>query len=122
MPEYTPFNLANKLSLFSEHWSPKIIAELNDYEFKLVKLQGEFVWHSHPDTDEAFLVIDGHMRIDFRDGSVELQAGELYVVPKGIEHKPYADHECSVLLIEPRGVVNTGQAGGELTAPQGVRI
>lgn len=122
MPEYTPINLANKLSLFSEHWSPKIIAELNDYEFKLVKLQGEFVWHSHPDTDEAFLVIDGHMRIDFRDGSVELQAGELYVVPKGIEHKPFAEHECSVLLIEPSGVVNTGQAGGELTAPQGVRI
>lgn len=122
MPDYTSINLANKLSLFSEHWSPKIIAELNNYEFKLVKLQGEFVWHCHPDTDEAFIVIDGHMRIDFREGSVELQSGELYVVPKGIEHKPYAEHECSVLIIEPRGVVNTGQAGGELTAPQGVRI
>ena len=122
MPDYTSINLANKLSLFSEHWSPKVIADLNDNEFKLVKLQGDFVWHSHPDTDEAFLVIDGHMRIDFRDGSVDLQSGELYVVPKGIEHKPFAEHECSVLIIEPRGVVNTGQAGGELTAPQGVKI
>lgn len=122
MPECVPINLSKKLSLFSEHWRPKVIAELNDYEFKLVKLQGDFVWHSHADTDEAFLVIDGCMRIDFRDGSVDLHAGDLYVVPKGIEHKPFAEHECSVLLIEPRGVVNTGQAGGELTAPQGVKI
>ena len=122
MPEYTPINLANKLSLFSERWRPKVIAELNENEFKLVKLKGDFVWHSHSDTDEAFLVIDGHMRIDFRDRSVDLQSGELFVVPKGIEHKPFAEHECSVLIIEPRGVVNTGQAGGELTAPQGVKI
>jgi len=120
--KYTPINLSEKLSLFTELWRPKIIAELNDYEFKLVKLQGEFVWHSHPETDEAFLVVEGSLRIEFRDGSVDLHPGELYIVPIGIEHKPYAEHECSVLIIEPRGIVNTGQADGELTAPQGVKI
>src|ERR1043165_1022173 len=112
----TPVSLAEKLATFSEHWSPRVIAELNDYQFKLVKLQGEFVWHAHADTDEAFLVLDGEMEIGFRDRTVTLRAGELFVVPKGVEHITRATRECSALVIEPRGVVNTGAAGGQLTA------
>ena len=108
---------ADKLARLTEHWSPRVVAELNDYQFKLVKLQGEFVWHRHDDTDEAFLVLAGNMAIEFRNGRAELGEGELCVVPKGIEHRPVAMLECSVLLVEPRGVVNTGEAGGELTAP-----
>jgi mannose-6-phosphate isomerase-like protein (cupin superfamily) len=117
---YQALNFTDKLSQFSEHWSPRVIAEMNDYQFKLVKIQGEFVWHDHPDTDEVFLVLSGSMQIEFRDGSVALSAGEMYVVPKGVEHKPVAEHECRLLLIEPRGVVNTGDAGGELTAENDV--
>jgi len=109
-------NLSEKFGKVAETWSPRVIAELNDYQFKLARLEGEFVWHSHADTDEAFLVIEGEMRIEMRDGSVALEAGELFVVPRGVEHRPVAEHECRVLLIEPRGVVNTGDAGGELTA------
>jgi mannose-6-phosphate isomerase-like protein (cupin superfamily) len=109
-------NLAEKLSLFSDYWAPRSIAQLNDYEVKLVKVQGDFVWHSHADTDELFLVLRGKLRIDLRDGAVELGPGELYVVPRGIEHKPFAAEECEMLLVEPRGVVNTGDAGGPLTA------
>ena len=110
-------NLREKLSIFSEQWSPKVIAEMNDYQFKLVKIEGEFVWHEHDDTDEAFIVIEGSMRIEFEDGSVELDEGEMYVVPKGVRHKPCADAECKVMLVEPKGVVNTGDADSELTAP-----
>ena len=110
-------NFADKLAKIDEHWQPKVIAEMNDYQFKLVKLQGEFVWHSHADTDETFIVIDGAMDIALRDGVVKLQAGEMFVVPKGVEHKPIADQECKVMLIEPRGVLNTGDHGGERTAP-----
>ena len=101
-------DLAEKLSLFSEHWSPKVIARLNDYEIKLVKLKGEFVWHSHEDTDELFLVIDGSLTIQLRDGDVTLGPGQLYVVPRGVEHCPIAEGDVSVMLIEPEGVVNTG--------------
>jgi mannose-6-phosphate isomerase-like protein (cupin superfamily) len=111
-----------KLAQFSEHWSPRVVAELNDYQFKVVKLQGDFVWHSHPDTDEAFLVIDGEMEIGFRDGVVTLRAGEMFVVPKGIEHITRATRECHALIIEPRGVVNTGDAGGSLTAQNDVWV
>jgi mannose-6-phosphate isomerase-like protein (cupin superfamily) len=103
-------NLAEKLAQFSEHWSPRVVAELNDYQLKVVKLQNSFVWHKHNDTDELFLVLQGAMSIRLRDGDVSLQAGELYVVPRGVEHQPYAEDECHVLLIEPRGVVNTGDA------------
>ncbi|UPR04951.1 hypothetical protein HOP50_18g82970 [Chloropicon primus] len=110
-------NLREKLSKFKEHWTPKVIAEMNGYQFKVVKIQGEFVWHDHPDTDEVFLVIEGSMRIDLEDGSVELKEGEMYVVPKGVRHKPWAEAECKVLLVEPRGVVNTGGADSDLTAP-----
>lgn len=115
-------NLTNKLSLFTEHWSPKVIAELNDIQFKLVKFQGDFVWHTHDDTDEAFLVIKGEMQIGFRDREVTVREGELFVVKKGIEHITRAKEECHAMIIEPRGVVNTGQAGGDLTASNDVWI
>ena len=117
-----PINLLDKLAIFTEHWSPRVVAEMNDYQFKLVKLQGEFVWHDHTDTDEAFLVLDGEMEIGFRDRTVTLRKGELFVVPKGVEHITRAARECSALIIEPRGVVNTGEAGGQLTAKNDVWI
>ena len=115
-------NLEDKLSKFSEHWSPKVIAEMNDYQFKLVKIEGEFVWHDHPDTDEVFIVIEGTMQIEFEDRTIELREGEMLVVPKGVRHKPYAEEECKVMLVEPRGVVNTGDAEGDLTAPNDVWV
>jgi len=115
-------NLFDKLALFSEHWSPRVIAEMNDYQFKLAKLQGEFVWHSHTDTDEVFIVLEGAMQLEFRDRSVPLASGEMYVVPKGVEHRPVAQRECCVLLVEPRGVVNTGNAGGAYTAENDVWV
>ncbi|PZS36030.1 MAG: cupin [Pseudonocardiales bacterium] len=109
-------NLSGLLSQFTEHWSPKIIATLNDYEVKLVKIQGDFVWHTHDDTDELFLVVEGELTIQLRDRDVVLGAGELFVVPRGVEHCPRAEREVAVMLIEPRFVVNTGDAGGVLTA------
>ena len=112
----TVINFAEKFSLFSDLWSPKVVAEMNDYQFKLVKLQGEFVWHDHGHTDEVFIVIEGSMNIEFEDRTISLSAGEMHVVPKGTPHKPYAETECKVMLVEPRGVVNTGNAGSELTA------
>ncbi len=115
-------NFADKLARFGEHWSPRVIAEMNDYQFKVVKLLGEFVWHSHADTDETFVVVSGTLRMRFRDRDVVLQAGEMIVVPRGVEHCPSADAECHVLLIEPRGVVNTGDAGGALTARNDVWV
>jgi mannose-6-phosphate isomerase-like protein (cupin superfamily) len=114
--KYSAINLEEKFTKFFEHWSPKIIAQMNDYHFKVVKLQGDFVWHSHAETDEVFFVVDGELRIDFRENNVILKTGEMLVVPKGIEHKPYAEKECKIMLIEPAGTVNTGDAGGELTA------
>ena len=115
--DYQVINFGEKLAKFKEHWSPKVIAEMNDYQFKLAKIQGDFVWHDHPDTDETFIVLSGKMQIDFRDGQVRLAAGEMFVVPRGLAHKPYASKECHILVIEHRGVVNTGDAGGKLTAP-----
>ena len=115
-------NLSQKLGMFDAQWSPRVIAEMNDYQFKLAKLQGEFVWHSHEDTDETFIVVKGHMGIAFRDRTVELSEGDMIVVPKGVEHKPFSSEECHVMLIEPRGVVNTGDSGGELTAENDVWI
>ena len=122
MSNHLPINFQERLSKFGEHWAPRVIAELNDYQFKLVKLQGEFVWHDHQDTDEAFIVLNGRMAIALEDGVVELSAGEMYVVPKGIRHKAFAEEECHLLLIEPRGVVNTGNAGGAMTSPNDVWI
>lgn len=120
--EFKPINLQDKLGRFSEHWSPKIIAQLNDYHFKLAKVQGEFVWHDHPETDEVFLVLKGRLEIQFRDGKVLLNEGEMYVVPKGVEHKPFAENECHILLVEPAGTVNTGEISDALTAPNDVWI
>ena len=120
--EYSALNLNEKLAQFSDHWSPKVIAQMNDYHFKLAKVQGEFVWHSHADTDEVFIVLDGSMAIEFRDGRVDLQAGEMFVVPKGVEHKPVAENECKIMLIEPSGTINTGEAGGHLMAEDNVWI
>lgn len=115
-------NLAEKFSKFSEHWSPRVVAQMNDYQFKLAKFQGDFVWHAHNDTDEVFLVVKGEMGIELRDGTVHLSEGEMYVVAKGVEHKPFAKGECNVLLIEPKGVVNTGDSGGELQAENDVWV
>ena len=109
-------NIAEKFAQFTEQWQPKRIARLNDYDVRLARLEGEFVWHAHDDTDEMFLVIAGELKILLRDGEVALRAGDLYVVPRGVEHKPVAERECQVLLIEPSDVVNTGTAGGERTA------
>ena len=121
-PRHKAINLSEKLGLFDEQWQPRVIAELNDYQFKLAKLEGDFIWHDHPDTDEAFFVLDGCLRIDLPDGSVEISAGELFIVPRGVRHKPYAENEVKLMLIEPRGVVNTGEEGGERTAEQDVWI
>jgi mannose-6-phosphate isomerase-like protein (cupin superfamily) len=110
-------NLAEKFATFSDRWSPKIVARMNDYAFKLAKLEGEFVWHSHADTDEVFIVVAGEMTIHLRDGDVRLRAGEMFVVPKGVEHKPSAAAECHVMLVEPAATVNTGNVVSERTAP-----
>lgn len=119
---YQSLNLQEKLTQFSDYWAPKVIAEMNDYQFKLVKVQGDFVWHNHPETDEVFIVLEGQLTIDFRDGEVKLSAGEMFVVPRGVEHKPFAEHECHLMLVEPQGLVNTGQAGGDKTAANDVWI
>lgn len=119
---YVPINFAEKYSLFFDTWSPRIIAEMNDYQIKIAKIQGEFVWHQHAKTDEVFIVIQGEMIILFHDGQVTLQPGELFVVPKGVEHKPCAEYECNIMLIEPCGVVNTGHAAGKLTAENDVWV
>jgi mannose-6-phosphate isomerase-like protein (cupin superfamily) len=115
-------NISEKLAKFSEHWSPKIIAQMNDYHLKLVKFQGEFVWHDHKDTDEVFIVLEGEMTIHFRDGDLPLRKGELFVVPKGVEHKTSARRECQAMLIEAAGTVNTGEAVAQKTAPADVWI
>ncbi|NNF52654.1 MAG: cupin domain-containing protein [Gammaproteobacteria bacterium] len=109
MPPKT-INLGEKFAAFEDHWAPKVIAEMNDYQFKLARIQGEFVWHKHDDTDEVFICIKGRMTIEFRDGVAKLKEGEMLVVPKGTEHRPTAEEECHIMLVEPRGVVNTGDA------------
>ena len=115
--ERKPINIAQKFDQFSEHWSPKIIAQMNDYHFKLVKFEGEFVWHSHEETDEVFLVLDGAMTIHFRDGDVAVAAGEMFVIPRGVEHKASAGTECRAMLVEAAGTVNTGLVVSGQTAP-----
>ena len=120
--KHHPINFQDKFSKFTEHWSPRVIAEMNDYQFKLVKVEGEFVWHNHPDTDEVFIVIDGTLNIEFRDGVLSLNPGEMYVIPKGVEHKPVANSECKIMIVEPKGVVNTGDASSELTAENDVWV
>lgn len=115
-------NLAEKLSLFSRHWDPQIIAELNGQHVKLAKIQGEFVWHHHDHEDELFLVLRGSFRMEYRDRVVELREGDMVVVPRGVEHRPVAEHECSILLFEPAGTVNTGNTRGELTREGTARV
>ena len=119
---YQAVNFQQKFGLFAEQWAPKVVAEMNDYQFKIAKLEGDFIWHHHQDTDETFIVIEGDLRIDFRDGDVHIRAGEMLVVPKGVEHKPYAEKEVKLLLVEPRGVRNTGHEGGSRTAENDVWI
>ncbi len=119
---YQSVNIHRKFELFDSHWEPKVVAEMNDYQFKLVKIEGDFVWHDHQDTDETFIVIEGELRIDFRDGSVIVGPGEMFVVPKGVEHKPFAGKEVKMMLIEPRGVLNTGHEGGDRSATNDVWI
>jgi len=113
---YSPIRFTEKFDMLAEQWQPRVVAEMNDYQFKIARLQGDFIWHQHADTDETFIVLEGTLRIDFRDGAVTLQAGEMFVVKKGVEHKPFAEEEVKLLLIEPRGVLNTGEHTHERTA------
>jgi len=116
-------NLGQKLASFAEHWHPKLVDTIDDYEIKVVKLMGDFIWHRHAEADELFLVLKGRLRMDFRDRQVSVAAGEMIVVPRGVEHKPYAEQECEILLLERRGVINTGDApAGALTRGQLERI
>ena len=115
-------NLSEKFNKFSDFWAPRVIAEMNDYQFKLVKVEGEFVWHAHDDTDETFIVLDGELIIEFRDKTITLKKGEMIVVPKGVEHKPSAQQECQIMIIEPKGVINTGDTRGHLTIENDVWI
>ena len=112
-----PTNLKKSLENIHEQWTPKVVAQLNDMMFKLAKVEGEFVWHTHDDTDEAFLVVKGTLEVGFRERTVTVKEGELFVVPRGVEHITRASEECHILIIEPKGIVNTGEAGGEQTAP-----
>ena len=118
----TVVNFTEKFNLFSDLWSPKVIAEMNDYQFKLVKIQGEFVWHDHGHTDEVFIVLEGSINIEFEDRTITINAGEMHVVPKGTRHKPFAENECKVMLVEPRGVINTGETEDDLKADNYVWI
>jgi mannose-6-phosphate isomerase-like protein (cupin superfamily) len=115
-------NFAAKLALIHDHWQPRVVAEMNDYQFKIVKILGDFIWHDHADTDETFIVLEGELRIDLRDGPVLVRAGEMFVVPRGVEHKPYAEREVKMMLIEPRGVANTGAVDSERRAENDVWI
>ena len=117
MKKHMPINLIGKFKKISEYWSPKVISELNDYQFKLVKIKDDFVWHNHENTDEAFIVIEGKIFIEFKDKTEEINEGEMIIVPKGVMHKPYAKREAKIMIIEPKGVVNTGDITNKLTAP-----
>ncbi|NKN37710.1 cupin domain-containing protein [Agrobacterium sp. a22-2] len=120
--QHHAINFSEKLAKITDLWQPRVIAEMNDYQFKAVRIEGDFIWHQHADTDETFIVLSGQLRIDFRDGSVSIGPGEMFVVPKGVEHKPFAEREVHLLLIEPRGVLNTGHAGGDRTAQNDIWV
>ena len=120
--KHEPVNFSDKLEKFSDYWSPRVVAEMNDYQFKVVKLQGDFVWHRHEETDEVFIVLMGEMEIGFRERTVLVREGEMFVVPRGEEHITRAARECHALVIEPRGVVNTGETGGSLTAENDIWV
>ena len=119
---YKAINLNTKFNQFDDHWSPRVIAGMNDYQFKLAKVKGEFVWHDHPETDEVFIVIEGFIEIEFLDGKVRIEAGEMFVVPKGVEHKPIAEHECKIMLVEPKGIINTGDTDSDMRAKNDVWV
>ena len=119
---YSSINLKDKLGLFSDYWAPRIVSQFNNYHIKLVKIKGEFTWHDHQDTDELFIVLNGSLDINFRDGKIKLDQGEMFVVPKGVEHKPFAEKECHVLLIEPAGTINTGNKVNVMTVPNNIWI
>ena len=121
--DYNSIDIRSKYKLFSEQWQPKVIAKMNDYQFKIAKIEGEFTWHSHKNTDETFIVIKGEINIEFRDGFVKVKEGEMFVVPAGVEHKPMSKKESQIMLIEPHGVVNTGDnTSNDLTAKNNVWI
>jgi len=115
-------NFQEKFNKFSDLWSPKVIAQMNDYQFKLVRVKGDFTWHDHKDTDEVFIILEGQLRIDFQNSKINLQEGELFVVPKGVQHKPFAEKECKILVVEPSGTVNTGDADSAQTAANDVWV
>lgn len=118
-----PINLKQKLTEFNDQWAPKVIAEMDGFQFRLAKLKGDFVWHSHQETDEAFFVLAGQLRIDFRDGTATLEEGDMLIVPKGVEHKPYADEECHVMVFVQQGTLNTGNVpASERTTDPNARI
>lgn len=119
---HAAINFREKFNKIDGYWTPRVVAEMNDYQFKLAKVQGEFTWHTHPDTDEVFIIIEGVLDIEFRDGKVRLEAGEMFVVPKGVEHRPMAEYECQIMLVEPKGTVNTGDTQSDLTAQNDVWI
>ena len=120
---YKSINFSKKLNLFNEHWQPKVISEMNDYQFKVAKIKGDFIWHSHKDTDETFIVLKGEIQIDFKDGKVVVKQGEMFVVPAGVKHRPSSNKESHIMLIEPKGVVNTGEkADSNLRAENDVWI
>lgn len=113
---YTATNFAEKCLKFNDQWSTKIVGQMNDYHFKLVRTEGEFVWHSHADTDKVFIVLDGVMKIRFRDGEVSLRSGEMFIIPRGLEHSTFAESECKIMLVERAGTINTGDTESDLTA------
>lgn len=121
--DYNSINFSQKFKLFSERWQPKVICEMNDYQFKIARIKDEFIWHSHKETDEAFIVLKGKIKIEFRDGEVEIKEGEMFVVPAGTEHRPSSTNESQIMLIEPKGVLNTGeQKSSDLSAENDIWI
>ena len=122
MQKQAKINFDQKFKEIDDYWSPRIVAQMNNYEFKIVKIKGDFIWHTHRDTDETFIVLDGNMTIEFRDKEVFLQKGEMFVVPAGKEHKPSAKGECKIMIVEPEGVQNTGEIKNHLTSENGVWV
>lgn len=122
MQKQAKINFDQKFKEIDDYWSPKIVAQMNNYEFKIAKIKGDFIWHSHRDTDETFIVLDGNMAIKFRDSEVFLQKGEMFVVPAGVEHKPSAEGECKIMIVEPKGVRNTGEIKNHLTSENGIWV
>ena len=120
--KHSPINFNEKFSKFDEQWQPKVIAEMNDYQFKIARVEGEFVWHIHPETDETFIIIEGSLDLELRDGVVTINAGEMFVIPKGVEHRPIANSECKIMMIEPKGSVNTGDEESSLTAENDIWV